>query len=426
MSRFPYAVSAITFGLLCSCGAAEKQVPRQTAPVLPEKAGGDLPVPVSGSVPRTVAGWLGDGSGCYPTATPTIEWSSTNNVAWSIKTGPNRYSSPCLVDGKLFLVAEPSRLICVDAAQGKILWQRSNDVSDLPEKVEDTPAHGDTGNTTPTPVSDGRSVYASFGSGIVACYDVQGQRKWLKHLAGAGLGDGRSASPVLVGDTLLVSIGHLTALDTKTGKPRWQAEDVAETYGTSAKAKIGGVDVVITPNGEIVRVADGVVLANTAVMLRYASPIVHGNVVYFMDSISVALQLPNEANENLRVKKLWETSLEGDFFATPVYANGLLFGASDQGKLIVMDTRDGKLLVNQDIPIASSDRDSHIFSSLTRAGPYVFLNNTSGETLVIEASCEYRAARTNRWSSGSGSTPVFEGRRMYARGSDTLYCVGNR
>ena len=37
---------------------------------------------------------------------------------WTTKIGPNKYSSPVLVDGKIFVVADPALLFCVNAADG--------------------------------------------------------------------------------------------------------------------------------------------------------------------------------------------------------------------------------------------------------------------------------------------------------------------
>src|SRR5262249_2322812 len=122
-------------------------------------------------------GFRGDGSGRYPGARPPLEWSATKNILWSTKIGPNKYSSPIVVDGRVFLTAEPALLFCVDASDGRILWQRSNGYDDVGPDVQGKPPRGDAGNTTPTPVSDGRFVYAAFGTGIVACYHLKGERR---------------------------------------------------------------------------------------------------------------------------------------------------------------------------------------------------------------------------------------------------------
>src|SRR5262245_55468647 len=103
---------------------------------------------------RKSQGFRDDGSGRYPEVRPPLEWSATEHVLWSTKIGPNKYSSPVVVDGRIFLVAEPAQLVCVDAVDGRILWQRSNGFADLGGDVQGKPPRGDAGNTTPTPVSD--------------------------------------------------------------------------------------------------------------------------------------------------------------------------------------------------------------------------------------------------------------------------------
>ena len=375
---------------------------------------------------QPTAGWLGNGANCYPEATPTTEWGPAKNLLWSVSVGSS-YSSGIIIADKIFITSEPSQLVCVDATQGKILWKKNNAFADLPEKMEEIEVPGGAegaGNATATPTSDGQFVYACFGSGIVACYDLQGQRQWITSLKGTALEYGHSASPVLVGDKLLVSLGNLTALDAKTGKEVWKAADVKEAYGTPAKAKIGDVDVVITPAGEIVKVADGTILASADVMAKYNSPIVHDGVVYFMDTSAIALQLPDKVAGKLQFKKLWEASLEGDFYASPTYANGLLFTVSNQGLLYIIDGQDGKILVSKELPFES--KEVPIYSSPTAAGKYIFINNAAGETLVIEATREYKVVKLNHLAEGSGGTPAVAGQRLFQRGGDKLYCIGEK
>ncbi|HLY75819.1 MAG TPA: hypothetical protein VKU80_17000, partial [Planctomycetota bacterium] len=59
----------------------------------------------SAGSPERRVGWRNDGSGRYPQATPPLEWSETRNILWKTRIGPNKYSSPVIVDRKIFLVA---------------------------------------------------------------------------------------------------------------------------------------------------------------------------------------------------------------------------------------------------------------------------------------------------------------------------------
>lgn len=400
----------------------------QSADVGAEQGKGPVAASPSPALQKT-AGWLGNGSNSYPDATPATEWGPEKHILWSVSVGSS-FSSAIIVGDKVLITSQPSQLVCVDAAEGKVQWKSSNAFSDLPEKVEETPVPGGeagAGNAAATPTSDGQFVYACFGSGIVACYDLQGKRQWITCLQGTAPEYGHSASPMVVGDKLLVSMGCLTALDAKTGKVAWKAEDAKEAYGTPAKAMIGGVDVVITPAGDIVRVSDGSVLASTDRMAKFASPIVHDNVVYFLDTSLSAVQLPDKLDKvagKLPVKQLWEASLDGDIYASPVYANGLLFTVNDQGTLCIVDAKDGKILVTKELPFES--QGVLVYGSPTAAGGNIFLNNIAGETLVIEAAGEYKDVASSRLAEGSGGTPVFGGKRMFERGGEKLYCIGEK
>ncbi len=77
-----------------------------------------------------VVGWRMDGTGNYPSAKPPLEWSPTSHVLWSTAMPSWSNSSPILVGDKIFVASEPATLICLSAADGKILWQRTNPIED--------------------------------------------------------------------------------------------------------------------------------------------------------------------------------------------------------------------------------------------------------------------------------------------------------
>src|SRR5262249_19529041 len=133
------------------------------------------------------------------------------------------------------------------------------------------------GDTTPSPVSDGKRLWVFIGTGIVACHDLDGKTRWMNwYDLPQTTGYGRSASPVLIGDRLLVHFGPLACLDAATGKLLWQNDSAQAGYGTPVPARLGELDVVITPKGQVVRVADGKTLASDLGNCTYTSPVVQG------------------------------------------------------------------------------------------------------------------------------------------------------
>ena len=81
-------------------------------------------------------GWRGDASGQYPDATPVTEWSTETNVIWATEMSAMSNAIPVPVGDKLFVCTEPSTLICVNAADGEILWEAANEYTDVAEGDE--------------------------------------------------------------------------------------------------------------------------------------------------------------------------------------------------------------------------------------------------------------------------------------------------
>src|SRR5438045_7756456 len=73
------------------------------------------------------------GQGVYLGKNLPIEWSTTKNVAWKQPIPGKGWSSPIVQDGRVYLTTAAAiqgskdlalQALCLDAANGKILWQR--------------------------------------------------------------------------------------------------------------------------------------------------------------------------------------------------------------------------------------------------------------------------------------------------------------
>src|SRR5579862_4875624 len=84
-------------------------------------------------------GWRTDGSGCYPNAEPPLEWSTSTHVVWKTPLPGYGVSHPVLLGERVFTCSEPATLLCLNRGDGRILWQKSCDYSELnlePELLE--------------------------------------------------------------------------------------------------------------------------------------------------------------------------------------------------------------------------------------------------------------------------------------------------
>jgi hypothetical protein len=77
-----------------------------------------------------------------------------------------------------------------------------------------------------------------------------------------------------------------------------------------------------------------------------------------------------------------------------------------------------------DLPPAGRSESPNVYPSVCLAGKHLFVGNDAGEAVVIEPGEKGAVVGTNALPAGSGSTPVFDGTRMFVRGGAFLYCVG--
>jgi outer membrane protein assembly factor BamB len=231
---------------------------------------------------------------------------------------------------------------------------------------------------------------------------------------------------------VLVSLGGLLALDPASGEILWESTEAKPAYGTSAAIRIAGEDMVITSRGDCVRVADGKLVATGLGELEYASPIAHGDIVCFVGETTVAWKLANESDGDFRPLKLWESEeLEGEFYASPVLHDGVLFTASNEGTLYALDARTGELLYERGLEIRSASglpgmEPANLYGSPIIAGKHVLLTNDVGEAIVLLPGRQYRECSYNYLDTGSAASPVAAGKRLFLRGRQSFYCISEK
>src|SRR5688572_18081858 len=233
------------------------------------------------AVGETWPQWRGPlGTGVAPSATPPTKWSETENVKWKVKLPGKGSSTPIIWGNQVFihtampagaaesagagqsnvdpivtpvlLQDQPRReggqrqggqggrggfgrgaaptekyqfvLLCLDRATGKTQWSKV-----VREEVPHEGHHRDHGFASHSPVTDGKLVFAHFGSRGLYCYDLQGNQKWSKDFGRMQTKNsfGEGNSPVLHGDTLVINWDHegddfIAALDKNTGKELWR------------------------------------------------------------------------------------------------------------------------------------------------------------------------------------------------------------
>ncbi len=265
-----------------------------------------------------------------------------------------------------------------------------------------------------TPTSDGEHVWTVFGTGMVVCHDLDGNRVWHRMPQKPRMHHGTSASPVLVGDMLLVHVLEMLALDKATGETLWQA-DMEWTWATPAIARLGDTPVVITSRGAVARLEDGEILAEELANLLMQGPSIEDGVAYFVGRKGGAFDLAGATPT-----KLWAPEVRSDIhYAAPVINDGLIYTCTQKGFLSVIDASNGERVYERDMSFG----DGTCYPAVTMAGDYIYVSSDNGTTAVIAPGREYCEVARNTLEPFR-SCPVFAGDRLYIRGLENLYCLG--
>ena len=305
---------------------------------------------------------------------------SKNNIAWKTPLPGRGLSSPIVTGNHVFLTAsstaDQSRLhvICANKVNGEIEWERQFWATGR------TICHEKTCVAAPTPVSDGKNIYALYSSNDLICLDLDGNLKWIRGLMqdypNASNSLGLASSPIIVDETLIVQIENdsdsfVSGINLKDGSNIWKLARTKKANWTSpirlndkevAVQGSEGITCVSAKSGTIqwsynegastipssVTSADSAILyvpsnGITAIKPRKdnntpeivwqesqlrpgtSSPIIVGDNIYIINRAGVLNAAKKDTGE-----RLWRLRLEGSFSGSPVSSNGHIYVASER------------------------------------------------------------------------------------------------
>ena len=165
-----------------------------------------------------------NGSGVAEVTGLPVEFGPETNVQWS-QPVPEGKSSPVLGHEQVFLTAfdgEMCVVLAFDRETGEPAWR--TEFEPVATDGVDRTSHND--GAVATPVTDGTNVFAVFGNLGAVALGPTGEELWRIPMARLGTFYGHSASPVLVGDTLILLLDQyrgsvLLGVDRLTGESLW-------------------------------------------------------------------------------------------------------------------------------------------------------------------------------------------------------------
>ena len=103
----------------------------------------------------------------------------------------------------------------------------------------------------PTPVSDGEKVYVWVGTGVAACFDLEGNKQWMTRIYPGELTYG--SSPAIADGVLVTFLNRLYGFDMKTGEQLWEQPKVRLNVASLIAGKLSGEQVIVTQRGDVIR-----------------------------------------------------------------------------------------------------------------------------------------------------------------------------
>jgi outer membrane protein assembly factor BamB len=402
-------------------------------------------------------------------------WSETENIIWKTELPSWSACTPIIWGDQIFITSpsalelttndeeEPSGqnsrrrgrsrnpggsnllLLSISKNDGQILWQY-----ELDNKNE---IHRKQNDSSPSPVTDGNSVWIVTGTGIVTALDMKGNKKWQRNLqqdyGEFGLNWGYASSPLLYNDKIIIEVLHgnntddpsyIISLNAKNGKTQWRQERPTDAeaespdayttpalldYNNETQIVITGADYVTghdPETGKEIWRAAGLNPLKRRNFRIISSPIVVDGVIYAPTRKKplIALQaggIGDITTSNLLWK--WEGSGAPDV-PSPLCDGKYFYMVDDKGMISCLDAKKGTVIWG---PFRTAD--GIVSASPVLADGKIYFVNEKAITSIVKAGPEFELLATNELDGTyTLSSLAISDSKLFIRTSTYLYCIG--
>jgi outer membrane protein assembly factor BamB len=414
-------------------------------------------------------GWRGDGQGISYEKDLPVKWSENEGIKWKTPVPGAGHSSPIVWENRVFAttaVAEDPNVetfrggiylggdrrkpddsqytfnvICLDAGNGNIIWEKA--VAKLQPK---TPRHTKNTYASETPVTDGKYVFASFGSAGLYCVDFEGNVIWQRDL---GLlrrrsGWGTGASPVLFRNTVIVNCdsddeSYIAAFNKTTGEPVWRTErNERASWATPFLFHSGDRSIVVTNATRRIRGYDattGKLIWECAggSTITVPSPVATRGLVFIASGHNLLLRQPivavrPDASGDITPDKgqssskgpAWMHNRGGSYVTSPIAIGDYLYIPLDKGFLTCYDALTGKKVYEKQ---ELGNRNTITASPIAAEGR-IYILAEGGQCYVVKQGPEFEILAVNKLDEVFCASPAVSAGSLFLRGRKSLYCIG--
>jgi outer membrane protein assembly factor BamB len=392
--------------------------------------------------------WRGPaGDGVSAEKNLPVRWSPTENIAWKIALPQWSGATPIIWGDVIFLnVAEADgdtlSLWALRRSNGDVLWKKPLSGGNNKQRKQNM--------SSPSPVTDGVTVWVMTGTGFLKAFDFKGNELWMRDIqkdyGRFGLNWGYANSPLLHDGDLIVPVLHgmktddpsyLLRIDGKTGKTEWRVErptqairESPDAYITPAVAKVGsGYEIIINggddvtghdpATGKELWRANGLNPTNDPAYRIVASPVTYGDTVIAPSRERPMLVLRAGGRGNVTTShKLYEFN-NGPDVPTPVTDGTYLYVVNDRGIAYCMELKTGK-------PVYGPERltPGTYSSSPVLADGKIYITSEDGITSVYRSGPKFEVLAENKMDDYTLSSIAVKDGQLFLRTAGWLWAIG--
>jgi outer membrane protein assembly factor BamB len=421
--------------------------------------------------------WRGPNENGMARGDAPVEWGEGKNIAWRAPIPGRGQSSPVIWGDKIFITtavpteaaAAPTASVptgppqapgpggtpqksavcgdcgagagrehkfmalCLNRHTGKVIWERVAKVA-TPQEGHHVRYGSFASNS---PVTDGKRVYAFFGSHGLYAYDLDGKLIWEKQFPPmrVDLQFGEGSAPGLGPYALYLKFDHeegsyLVAIDKNTGKELWRVnrDENSSWSQPLVVANDGRTEVVVSATNKVrsYDAATGKVIWEAAGLGGgvIPNPVSAGGIVYLMSGAInqnlLAIRLGRDGDLTGSDAILWTNNRGNPFTPSPVLHDNKLYFVTDNGMLSCLDARTGAAYYKQQrLP-----KPYNFKASPVGASGKLYLAAEDGDVVVVKMGEKYEALATNSLPDQMFiASPAITGGSLYLRSQNSLYCI---
>jgi outer membrane protein assembly factor BamB len=361
-------------------------------------------------------------------------WPQEFHQRWKVSVGLSD-ASPALAGGKLYVFSREDNdeaVQCLDAATGKELWNYKYEVMAI-----SGPAAGKHAGPRSSPtVADGKVVTLGVRGTLTCLNAADGKLVWQKNDIHGWPMFFTATSPLVINGLCIAQLGAKTngavvAYDLSSGDEKWKWNGDGTAYASPVVMSIGDTKFIIAQTDKRIvalSAADGKLAWEAPFQgsgmggYNAATPITDGQTLIYTGAGrgAIAVQMEKQGDA-LTAKQLWANTEVSPRFASPVLKDGLLFGLSDKGQFYCINAKTGQTAWKE------TEEQGGGFGSIVDAGSALIALTPKSHLIVFQPSDKAytEVANIKVADTDTYAQPVLTGNKLFIedQNSVTLWTV---